>query len=92
MKLDLHSRISDFPNLTILDIMLLNQQIALSKKITINKKEFSELTGKPERRINALLNSKLIPERAIVGGYSNRKQRTKIMFYTEEILKWLKGI
>ena len=91
MPIDLHSKLIENPNLSLLDMMLFCQKMALAKKITINKKELSEIMGKPQKRINALLNNKIIPEYLIVGGYEARKQRSSLMFYTKEVLEWMKG-
>lgn len=90
MQFDLHSKLVEIPNLSLLDMMLLCQKLELSKKITINKKELGEIMGKPQKRINALLNNKIIPEHLIVGGYSAKKQRSNLMFFTKDVLEWMK--
>lgn len=91
MEVNLHTKLGEYPNFTLLEFLMISNKLALSKKPTINKKELSEITGKPIKRINALINNKIIPERLIVGGYDARKQRTTMMFFTKEVLEWLKG-
>lgn len=91
ISMDLNTKINNFPPLTFLDLLMINQKLVLSQKLTIDKNELSELMGKPVKRINELLKNRILPEKLIVGGYSGRKQRQKTMFYTNDVLEWLKN-
>ena len=91
ISMDLNTKINNFPPLTFLDLLMINQKLVLSQKLTIDKNELSELMGKPVKRINELLKNRILPEKLIVGGYSGRRQRQKTMFYTNDVLEWLKN-
>lgn len=59
--------------------------------LTLTLRELSRIIGKDYYHLNSLFNNKLLPEEIIVGGYQNRKQKTKILFDTEMVLKWLRN-
>lgn len=83
----LHKRTAD---MTVIQVMEATNLIHLSKKITIDLEEFCEVVGKDKSMVYRMLKNKIYPENLIVGGYGNRKQKSKILFHTDKVIEWLK--
>lgn len=83
----LHKRTAD---MTVIQVMEAVSLIALSKKITIDLDEFCEVVGKDKSMVYRMLKNKLYPAELLVGGYENRKQKTKLLFHTDRVIEWLK--
>jgi len=84
----LNRRMAD---MTLREVMEASQLVEMAKSATIDVEQFCKMSGKTKRRVYQLINNKLIPEELIIGGYESRKQKTKLMFDTEKVLKWLKS-
>lgn len=83
----LNKRMAD---MTLRDVMEASHLVELAKSISITLDEFCRIIGKPRRRVYSLIDNKLLPEELIIGGYESRKQKTKLMFHTQQVLEWLK--
>lgn len=83
----LNKRMAD---MTLRDVMEASHLVEIAKSLTLTLDEFCRVVGKPRRRIYSLIDNKLLPEELIVGGYENRKQKTKILFHTNKVIEWLK--
>lgn len=78
-------------DLLVIDMMETAYRIERVKKITLTFDEFCRVIGKDRSAIHKLLKNKLLPESIILGGYENRKQKTKVLFDTEKVLEWLRN-
>ncbi|KPE51260.1 hypothetical protein [Chryseobacterium indologenes] len=78
-------------DLLVIDMMEAAYRIERVKKITLTFEEFCRVIGKDRSSIHKLLKNKLLPEGIILGGYENRKQKTKVLFDTEKVLEWLRN-
>ncbi|MFP3835346.1 hypothetical protein [Chryseobacterium sp. SIMBA_028] len=78
-------------DLLVIDMMETAYRIERVKKITLTFEEFCRVIGKDRSSIHKLLKNKLLPESIILGGYENRKQKTKVLFDTERVLEWLRN-
>lgn len=78
-------------DLLVIDMMETAYRIERVKKITLTFEEFCRVIGKDRSSIHKLLKNKHLPENIILGGYENRKQKTKVLFDTEKVLEWLRN-
>jgi predicted DNA-binding transcriptional regulator AlpA len=78
-------------DLTVLDVMAATNLIESAKSLTIDLETMCKVTGNSKRRVYLLVNNKIYPEDMLVGGYSNRRQSKKLMFYTDKVIEWLKS-
>lgn len=78
-------------DLLVIDMLEAAYRIERVKKITLSFEEFCRVVGKDRSAIHKLLKNKLLPENVVIGGYENRKQKTKVLFDTEKVLEWLRS-
>lgn len=77
-------------DLTVLDLLEMSRLQWIAENPTMDIQTFCRITGKDRRRVNSLLNNRLLPEKLIYNGYEGRKQRVKVLFITEMVIEWLK--
>lgn len=78
-------------DLLVIDMLETAYRIERVKKITLTLEEFCRVIGRDRSAIHKLLKNKLLPETLVIGGYENRKQKTKVLFDTEKVLEWLRN-
>lgn len=83
----LHKRTAD---MTVIQVMEASHLITLANKITIDLEEFCKVVGKDKSMVYRMLKNKIYPSGLLVGGYENRKQKTKLLFHTDKVIEWLK--
>lgn len=78
-------------DLLVLDMLETAFRIERVKSITLSFNDFCRVIGKDRSSVHKLLKNKLLPENIVLGGYENRKQKTKVLFDTEKVLEWLRN-
>lgn len=76
--------------MTTLELMEHSYFVQMAKSPSMNIEEFEKITGWSRRKVYTFLRNQLIPEHLIVGGY-NKRQSKKPIFYTKEVIEWLKN-
>lgn len=77
--------------MTTIEMMESAYLIEVSKNITMTLPEFCKVTGWDKRKVYQRIKNKILPERLIKDGYGYSTHRKQPIFFTQEVLEWIKS-
>ncbi|WP_312900180.1 hypothetical protein [Chryseobacterium taichungense] len=77
-------------DMTLNELLIAFNRMAMVQKITMSFNEFCEVTGKDPKDVYALLRSRYYPDELLIGGYEGRRRKKKLLFDTEKVLEWMR--
>lgn len=77
-------------DMTLNELLVAFNRIAMVQKITLNLDEFCEVTGKNRKTVYSLLRTQFYPDDLIIGGYEGRRNKRKLLFDTQKVLEWMR--
>lgn len=77
--------------MTVSDFLDLAYRTHMVQSPTLDKAGLTRVTGIPYKKLLLMLKYQELPERLILGGYRERGNRSRVLFYTDEVLQWVKS-